>query len=148
MKGKFLLFLIVLSAWGCSPRVIENTVTRTEVVYRDRVQRDTTFLHDSTFVREYIKGDTVRIIEYRDRYHYDYKYIYRTDTLILRDSVAVERIKEVKVEKDLSFCESVKIGAFWWLLGAVLCLGCWTFRKPLGSLLKAALPIVRNFLKI
>lgn len=39
-------------------------------------------------------------------------------------------------EKSLSWWQSVKMGAFWWLAGAVLALLCYVFRKPLISLLK------------
>lgn len=117
---------------SCSPKIVERV--RTEYVYRDRVQVDTTFVHDSIHVRETVKGDTVRIVEYRDRYHYDYKYITRTDTLTVRDSVAVEHIKEVKVETPLSAWKRTKIRAFWWLVAAVTALAAWTFRRPLRRL--------------
>ena len=60
--------LAVLLA-GCSPRIIETV----RVEYRDRVRVDTTFVHDSTWVKEYIKGDTVRVTEFRDRYVYQYR---------------------------------------------------------------------------
>lgn len=129
--SRFLWVIPVLLLVSCSPKIIENT--KTEIVYRDRVQKDTTYLRDSVFIKEVTKGDTIRITEYRDRYHYDYKYL--RDTLFVRDSVAVERVKEVKVEKPLSFGQSVKIRAFWWLLGIALALGLWTFRKPLLRLI-------------
>ena len=42
----------------------------------------------------------------------------------------------VEVEKPLSWWQSFKIGAFWWLCGAIaLCL-LWIFRKPIAALLK------------
>lgn len=37
--------------------------------------------------------------------------------------------KEVKVEKELTWWQKFRIGAFWWLLGAVVLLLLWTFRK-------------------
>lgn len=37
--------------------------------------------------------------------------------------------KEVKVEKELTWWKKFQIGAFWWLLGAVVLLLLWTFRK-------------------
>ena len=49
--------------------------------------RDSIYLHDSTFVREYIQGDTVRIItemwhtKYRDRLKMDTIYRSRTDSV-------------------------------------------------------------------
>ena len=41
-----------------------------------------------------------------------------------------------KVEKSLTWWQSVKIGAFWWLAGAVLALLLWIFKKPIIALLK------------
>lgn len=49
--------------------------------------RDSIYLHDSTFVREYIQGDTVRIItemwhtKYRDRLKTDTVYRSKTDSV-------------------------------------------------------------------
>jgi hypothetical protein len=95
-------------------------------------QVDTTIQHDSVYIREWVKGDTVRITEFRDKYIYRYKTI--RDTLVKHDSLAVERIKEVKVEQPLSFGKRAKIRLFWPLVLAVLGLGVWTFRKPIGGL--------------
>lgn len=95
---------------SCQPRVI--TQIKTEYVYRDRTQVDTTFIHDSIRITELVKGDTVRLIEYRDRYHYDYKYLDRTDTLYRVDSVSVEKIKEIKVEKKLTLWQKFRMWAF------------------------------------
>jgi len=54
-----------------------------------------------------------------------------------KDSIRTEyTIKEVEVEKPLTKCQTAKIGAFWYLCGALaLCL-LWIFRKPLLKLLK------------
>lgn len=54
------------------------------------------------------------------------------------DSTAIEI---VEVEKPLTWWQKFRLGAFWWLLGAILLLLCWTFRKPLADLLKKWLPI-------
>lgn len=125
----WMLVLLVLA--GCSPRIVETV--RTEYVYQDRIERDTTIVHDSVHVREFVKGDTIRITEYRDHLVYRYKYI--CDTLAVHDSVAVETVKEVEVEKPLSAGQKAKIGAFWYLLAATLGLALWTFRKPILALL-------------
>ena len=125
------IFFTLLILTGCSPRIIETV--KTEVVYRDRIERDTTFVHDSTYIREYIKGDTVRITEYRDHLVYRYKYI--RDTLAVHDTTAIETIKEVQVEKELTAIQKAKMNSFWWLLLAVVGLLLWTFRKPLIKLI-------------
>ena len=112
---------------SCSPKIVERVKVVTE--YRNVYQVDTTIQHDSVYIREWVKGDTVRIVEYRDKYIYRYKTI--RDTVMKHDSLAVERIKEVKVEKPLSWSQKVRIGAFPWLLLVAVGLAVWTFRKPL-----------------
>lgn len=119
------LALLLLLADGCSPRIYERVITQRDTTYI--VKRDSVKFYDrdSIFVRE--KGDTIyKYVEkwkYRDRV--------RVDTIlqVRVDSVAVERVKEVKIEKPLSRWQSLKIGAFWWLCGAVVLLLLWTFRK-------------------
>ena len=138
VSGVFSIFLLILLSivielltGGCSPRVIEHIVYQhdtTKVVKVDSIWK---YEKDSVFVKE--KGDTVykyvERIRYRDRY--------KVDTLVRVkvDSVVVERVKEVKVEKPLSWWQKSKIGAFWYLFGAVIILLLWTFRKPLLKLL-------------
>lgn len=122
----FTLFLLIILP-GCSPKIVER------IVY----QRDTTVVHhrdsiirrDSIYVKEWMKGDTVYIDRFRDRYIY--KDRWRDSIRVVRDSVSVEHIKEVKVEKPLSWWQKARIGAFWWLIGAVIALLAWVFRKPL-----------------
>lgn len=115
---------------GCSPKIVEKVVTKIE--YVDVHHRDTLITRDSVYIREWLKGDTVYVEKYRD------KYVYRDRW---RDSISVREVHdttsvEVKVDKELSVAQKAKIGAFWWLLGAVLALVAWTFRKPLLGLIK------------
>lgn len=126
MKRAFFLALCAASA-ACSPRIVEKV--RTEYVYRDRVQVDTTIRRDSVFIEKYIHGDTLRLVEYRERLVYQYKYLDRTDTLIIRDTVQVETVRKVPAE--LNMWQRFRIGAFWWLLAVAAAAVCWIFRKPL-----------------
>ena len=138
-EGPFLGWLLVslmllaamASATSCSPRIIENISYQRDTTYIQQVKVDSVYRRDSVFIRE--KGDTVIIYKERIRD----RYVFRHDTLRLVkvDSVAVERIKEVKVEKPLSAWETAKIEAFWWLVASVLLLLLWTFRKPILKLL-------------
>lgn len=123
---------------ACSPRVVENV--RTEYVYRDRVQIDTTWLRDSVYVREWVRGDTVRIVEYRDHLVYQYKML--RDTAFLRDSVTIETVRTVEVARPLSAGQKAKIQAFWWLVLAVAGFAAWTFRKPLAGLITKVLKLI------
>lgn len=119
------LALLLLLAGGCSPRIYERVITQRDTTYIVKLDSVKFYDRDSIFVRE--RGDTIyKYVEkwkYRDRV--------RVDTIlqVRVDSVAVERVKEVKIEKPLSWWESFKIGAFWWLCGAVVLLLLWTFRK-------------------
>lgn len=118
-------------AVSCSPKIYERVVYQHDTTYVKSVKVDSIFRKDSVFIRE--KGDTVFIYKERIRD----RYVFRHDTLRLVkvDSVAVERVKEVKVEKPLSAWKTAKIAAFWWLVAAVLLLLLWTFRKAILKLL-------------
>ena len=73
--------------------------------------RDSIYLHDSTFVREFIQGDTVRIItemwhtQYRDRLKTDTVYRSKVDSVPV--PVPVEKI--VKVEKPLTWWQQARL---------------------------------------
>lgn len=125
----FAILLVMVTS--CSPRIVETIRYQRDTTYVQQVKVDSVYRRDSVFVRE--KGDTVFIYKERIRD----RYVFRHDTLRLVkvDSVAVERVKEVKVEKPLSAWKTAKIGAFWWLVAAVLLLLLWTFRKPILKLL-------------
>ena len=131
LLGSLLLLAAMAAATSCSPRIIENNRYQRDTTYIQQVKVDSVYRRDSVFIRE--KGDTVIIYKERIRD----RYVFRHDTLRLVkvDSVAVERIKEVKVEKPLSAWETAKIEAFWWLVASVLLLLLWTFRKPILKLL-------------
>ena len=112
---------------SCSPKIVEKW--NTQYVYRDVHHRDTVITKDSVYIREWVKGDTVFVEKYKDRFVYRDRW--RDSIIVKRDSVAVETLKEVKVEKPLSWSQRARIGAFPWLLLITGVLGVWTFRKPL-----------------
>ncbi len=107
-----ILFMAFLATPGCSPRIVEKVVHQhdtTEIHHRDSIYR-----RDSVWMREYVKGDTIYLEKYRDRILYRDRW---RDSIVVRvDSVTVEAVKEVKVEKPLNAWQRFKIGAFWWLL--------------------------------
>ena len=115
---------------GCSPKVVEKI--RIEYVYRDVHHRDTTIQHDSTYIKIYVKGDTVHHYEYRDRYLYRDRW---RDSLVIQevhDTTTVEK----KVEKELTFGQKAKINSFWYLIAGLLGFALCTFRKPILKLIK------------
>ena len=113
---------------SCSPRIVEHT----RIDSRDRFVRDSLYIHDSVFVKEKVKGDTV----FLDRfvYRYIYKDKVRTDTVLreVRDTTLLE----VKIEKPLSAWQSFKIRGFRYLFAALIAALLWIFRKPLIKLIK------------
>lgn len=133
--GRLVLLLCIYISFllglpGCSPKIVEKV--RTEYVYRDVHHRDTTIQHDSVYIREYMKGDTVHHYEYRDRYLYRDRWRDSIVTKEVHDTTMVEK----KVEKELSRSQKAKINSFWWLLVGLFSSLVWIFRKPIISLIK------------
>ncbi len=124
-RGAVLVLLPVLLCAGCSPKIVERVV-----VQRDTLQvhhRDTTYRRDSVYIREWMKGDTVYVDRFRDRYVFRDRW---------RDSVSVREVHDttavqVRVEKPLSWAQKAKIRAFPWLLLALIGSLLWIFRKYL-----------------
>ena len=126
------VLLLCLGLGGCSPRIYERVITRRDTTYI--VKRDSVRFYDrdSIFIRE--KGDT--IYQYVEKWRWRDRV--RVDTILRArvDSVFIDRVKEVEVIKPLSWWETLKIRAFWWLFGAVLLLSLYVFRKPLLKLIR------------
>lgn len=118
MKKCLAILLFVIVGSSCSPRIAQQIGSSTQIQYRDRIieRVDSVVVRDS--VVNYLKGDTVFIEKYRDRWRTRYKtekdtiFVQKTDTLLV----------EKKVEKELSAFQRAKIDAFWWLvLFSALC---------------------------
>ena len=123
LARRAVLVLLLAVCASCSPKIVERIVVQhdTTTVHH----RDTTFRRDSVYIREWMKGDTVYIEKYKDRYVFRDRW---------RDSVSVREVHdttavEVKVEKPLSWAQKAKIGAFPWLVLAVIGAALWMFRK-------------------
>lgn len=128
---------------SCSaPKYVERVV----VEYRDRVVHDTATVEVPVEVEKVVTRDTISHLENTwaqsdavvsgGFLHHSLESrpqvikvpveVHVTDTLY-KASEIVE--KTVEVEKPLSWWQSFKIRAFWWLLAAVVLLLLWTFRK-------------------
>ena len=88
--------------------VIENHTDTLRVVQH---HRDSIYLHDSTFVHEFVQGDTVRIVtemwhtQYRDRLKTDTVYRSKVDSVPVPYPVE----KTVKVEKPLTWWQQARL---------------------------------------
>ena len=111
MKKLMIVMILSVALVGCKTKeyvpVVEHHTDTLRVVQH---HRDSIYLHDSTFVREYIQGDTVRIVtemwhtKYRDRLKTDTLYRSRTDSV----PVPYPVVKEVK--KPLTMIEKGLMG--------------------------------------
>ena len=115
--------IILQAVSACSPKIIERVV-----VQRDTLQvhhRDSIFTKDSVYIREWMKGDTVYLDRFRDRYIYKDRW---RDSIQVRERHDTTTV-EVKVERELSWAQRAKIKAFPWLLLSVIGALLWIFRK-------------------
>jgi hypothetical protein len=123
-KAVPVLLAVILCA-GCSPKIVERIV-----VQRDTLQvhhRDTTYQRDSIYIREWMKGDTVYVDRYRDRYVFRDRW---RDSIQVRERHDTTTV-EVKVEKELNWAQRAKIKAFPWILLGLIGALLWIFRKYL-----------------
>ena len=103
-----ILTIVFCSLTGCkTTEYITVPEVHTEYVYRDRV--DTSYVKDSVYIREQIKGDTVKVVEYR--YRDRYREIWRTDTLIQQDTISV--VHTQVVERTTNKMNSLQSAFFW-----------------------------------
>lgn len=109
---KLLLVLMALglvSSCAVKERVVTVERVRTDTLRETRNIRDSIYLHDSVWVKQYELGETVFVekerwhTRYQDRLLMDTMYVSRTD------SVPVPYPVEVKVEKELSTWQSFRM---------------------------------------
>lgn len=97
------LFIALLCA-GCSPRVVETVVVRTDTLVQTKLEKDSVVHRDSVYVHEWQKGDTVYMekVKWMTRWEnhlkHDTLYISKTDTVAVKDVVVKE------VAKPMGWC--------------------------------------------
>ena len=140
--------LILFALTACSvckcPPVERRDSVRVE--YRERVVHDTATVEVTKEVEKIVTRDTVSHLENswassdamvsRGLLHHSLeskpRYIRIPVEVMVHDTLIIERsakVVEVEVEKELTWWQKTRIGAFWWLLWAVVLLLVWTFRK-------------------
>ena len=121
MKKLIFAIIVAFAVCGCKTKeYVTVPVLHTDTLRVVQHHRDSIYLHDSTFVREYVQGDTVRVVtemwhtKYRDRLKTDTIYRSRTDSV----PVPYPVIKEVK--KPLTLIEKGLMGTGIAALTAIL----------------------------
>ena len=94
------LFLCILFGGCKSVKYVTVPVTHTDTLIIAKHQRDSIYLHDSTYVE--MKGDTVKI----EKWHTKYIDLSRTDTIV--------RIKVDSIPKPYPVIKEVPRPLSWW----------------------------------
>lgn len=126
--GVVVMLLCILLTM-CSCKTHERLIVRTDTCYRDRYLRDSISIHDSIYLHEYSKGETIYIererwrTQYRDRITHDSIYIATRDTI--RTTISVPR--------QLTWWQQTQIRLGWLFLIICALWGAWRFvRKRYG----------------
>ena len=122
--------VMILSSCGALRKQIETAYVR-DTTYISKVQVDSVFKRDSIFVRE--KNDTIYVYKekVRDRYRLLRDTVYQHSV----DSVYVDKVREVKVEKQLNAWQKFRLRGFWVLAAMVGGYITWKYRKHLFCVL-------------
>lgn len=115
MSNVALFATIAMLAVGCKTKTVTVTVpkVRTDTLIITKSQRDSIWLHDSVYVSEKTKGDTVWLEVIRWHTKYIEKIVRDTTYISTHDTIPmpypVEVIKEV--EKELTWWQKVRMFA-------------------------------------
>ena len=122
--------VMILSSCGVLRKQIETVYVR-DTTYISKVQVDSVFKRDSIFVKE--KNDTIYVYKekVRDRYRLLRDTVYQHSV----DSVYVDKVREVKVEKQLNAWQKFRLRGFWVLAAMVGGYVVWKYRKHLFRVL-------------
>lgn len=110
-KIRLTAILACLLLTGCKTRerIVMVETTRTDTTYITKHQRDSIWMHDSVYVSEKQRGDTL----YIERTRWNIKYVERLtrDTIYIcvRDSVPVPYPVEVEVPAPLTWWQQARL---------------------------------------
>lgn len=106
---KLIIFAFALLMCACKTHEKIVTVEKVthDTLWHEKTERDSIYLHDSIFVNQFVKGDT--IFQVKDRWHTEYrdKYIHDTISIAKVDSIPVPYEVQVEVEKKLSWWQKL-----------------------------------------
>lgn len=125
MAGSFIALCLL-----CSCKATRHTATH-DTVYVDKVRTEYRTKIDSVFNdrwhTEYVRGDTV----FRVDSLVLYRYVFRGDTLTVRDSIYISKADTVTIEvkKPLTGFVKGQIAGFWILLSGLLAAAAWWVYK-------------------
>ena len=117
------LALLVSLLTGCTTtKYVEVERVRTDTVYQSKIQKDSIYFHDSIYVKEYQKGDTIFVV--KDRWHEKWKEVLKVDTVYKSriDSIPVPYPVEKLVPRELNWFQK---GLMW--LGGIAIVGLFIF---------------------
>lgn len=125
----FALIAVLVTSCGAARKQVETIYLR-DTTYISKVQVDSVFKRDSIFVKE--KNDTIYIYKekVRDRYRLLRDTVYRHKV----DSVYIDKVREVKVEKGLTAWQRFRLRGFWILAAIIGGYLVWRNRRGLLSL--------------
>lgn len=125
----FALLAVLVTSCGAARKQIETIYLR-DTTYISKVQVDSVFRRDSVFVKE--KNDTIYIYKekVRDRYRLLRDTVYRHKV----DSVYIDRVREVNIEKELTAWQRFRLRGFWILAAIIGGYLAWRNRRRLLSL--------------
>lgn len=124
--------LYCLTSCKSATRVVEveKVILKTDTTYIERERKDSIFFHDSIYVREAARGDTIYIEKEVLRTRYIERIARDTVSKISRDSVrvpvVVEKVVEKKVPRKRAWWEKLLL---WMGGGTLLTAGGWMFFK-------------------
>lgn len=100
---------LMLSACKTHERIVTVERVKTDTAYITREQRDSIWLHDSVYVHEYQRGDTIYVAV--DKWHTKYIDRSRCDTIYraTHDTIPQPYPVEVEVERQLTWWQRLRI---------------------------------------
>lgn len=131
--GIILAAALLLTACKTRDRIVMVETVRTDTAYITRHQRDSIWLHDSIYMKEYMSGDTVYLL--RDRWHTKYveKQVHDTTYIATHDTVPEPYPVEVEVPAQLTWWQKMKMNlgiGFMGILGIVGIVGVIRRKMP------------------